>query len=148
MVEMDVWGGLFIWSPWNDGVMELKQKEKDSLPPLLEAVVAEYERSGCLRRWERGEPAEISEEQITNWKMQISFCCNLVLRLAEEAQEIQIRHRVSALLHYSITTPRNKIFHVVCELSVRNRYIQRYLCFLSMLKIMFTCRCVFQPYIW
>jgi hypothetical protein len=45
--------------------MELKQKEKDSLPPLLDAVVAEYKLSGCLRRWERGEPAEISEEQIT-----------------------------------------------------------------------------------
>jgi hypothetical protein len=128
--------------------MELKQKEKESLPPLLDVVVAEHKLSGCLRRWERGEEAEISEEQITNWKEQISFCCNLVLRIAEEAQEIQIRHRVSALLHYNITTARDKMFHVVCELSVRNRFIQRHLCFLSMLKIMFTCRCVFQPYTW
>jgi hypothetical protein len=101
--------------------MVLKQKEKDTLPPLLDAVVAEYKLSGCLRRWERGEPAKISEEQITNWKMQISFCCNLVLRLAEEAQEIQIRHRVSALLHYSITTPRDNIYHVVCELSIQEQ---------------------------
>lgn len=91
---MDIWGNMFIWSPWTDGVQEFLQKETETLPPLLDAIVADYQLSRTLRRWDAGEEVQLIEDQLTNWREQALYCCNVVLGLCEEAQQIQLRHRV------------------------------------------------------
>lgn len=101
--DMDVWGNMCIFSPWTDGVAEFKRKETETLPPFLDAVVADYQLSRALRRWDAGEEVQLLEDQLTNWREQALYCCNLVLALAEEAQQIQLQHRVSA--NYLCLTP-------------------------------------------
>lgn len=59
-----------IWSPWTNGVAEFQQKETETLSPLLDAVVTDYQLSQTLWRWDAGEEVQLLEDQLTNWREQ------------------------------------------------------------------------------